>query len=50
MKNLDPLIENLNKKAFDSHFGMTNMEESFFIKFPIWKRLYKKVNILQNEK
>ena len=31
MKNLDPLIENLNKKAFDSHFGMTNMEESFLL-------------------
>tara|TARA_B100001093_G_scaffold439840_2_gene440029 strand:+ start:8897 stop:9790 length:894 start_codon:yes stop_codon:yes gene_type:complete len=31
IENLDPLIENLNKKAFDSHFGMTNMEESFLL-------------------
>ena len=30
-KNLDSLIENLSVRAFDSHFGMTNMEESFLL-------------------
>ncbi len=30
-KNLDTLIKDLNKKAFESHFGMTNMEESFLL-------------------
>lgn len=30
-ENLDSLIDNLNVKAFDSHFGMTNMEESFLL-------------------
>lgn len=30
-ENLDFLIKNLNIKAFDSHFGMTDMEESFLL-------------------
>ena len=41
MEDLDPLIENLDKKAFDSHFGMTKMEESFLLHYQYGKDYIK---------